>query len=326
MRTLLDFYFVGNRTEALAALSYLYPSYSLKRSLLKVLNALNQIGPRVLPKNLSLHGAAVKSLPVIGCNATRAFLLHKVEQKGRLYVFDRNDNGKFVEITKIALNEDAAKGIRREATTLAMLEGQTPFSIPKLLSFETWEGGCALRTTAVSSEQKAYDKRLPLPDYIFSAVAELRSFTLPKTLSANEIAGWKTALLRTRVSSIYNVAKEIRSTKNFAVTAAHRDMGSENIFCHYRANAITDFTLIDWEFFTDTAPALTDQVSVWLGCRHREIKGWRKVNVETLAKKFLSDFVNASGGQDAAVIALLHLADLGIDLAQVLIGDFGEAV
>ena len=79
--------------------------------------------------------------------------------------------------------------------------------------------------------------------------------------------------------------------------------------------------MIDWEFFTETAPTLTDRVGVWLGCRHRTLKGSRNVGVSSLAAEFLADFECAPGGAPAAVVALLHLSDLGIDLARILIGD-----
>lgn len=321
MPVLLDFHFCGGRVEALVALMNIYPGYSFKRILLKGFNALNQVGPRLLPKKLSQIGCAERALPELGPNDTRAFLLHKIDQNGRFYVVDQHAGGGSRAITKLALNEKAAKGIRHEAKVLNLLAGRTSFDVPRVLSFESWNGGCALRTSAVSQNRKAHKKCHPLPDSLFTAIADLRSKTLPNELPAAQIEGWNGARGRVRTPEICKAAMEINPETFFSVSAAHRDLGSENIFSCKSASAISEFTLIDWEFFTETAPTLTDRVGVWLGCRHRTLKGSRNVGVSSLAAEFLADFECAPGGAPAAVVALLHLSDLGIDLARILIGD-----
>lgn len=297
MATLLDFYFRGNRAQALRSLMRLYPNYSIKRSLLKGLNALNQIAPRLLPKNMSRIGdIEQRVLPALGPKETRAFLLHKIDQNGRCYVFDQDIGGRLSTITKIALHEDAAKGVRREAITLKSLAGRTIFNIPKVQSFEDWHGGCALRISALPEGQKIYNKARPLPVALFNAIADLRSENSPKRLPALQITEWRTALTHARSPEICKVAMDIGPEALFAVSAAHRDLGSENIFSYQSAQTTSDYTLIDWEFFTETAPAMTDRVGVWLGCHHRTIKGIRKPNVNTLTAIFLADFDAAPGG------------------------------
>ena len=32
------------------------------------------------------------------------------------------------------------------------------------------------------------------------------------------------------------------------------------------------YSIIDWEFYEDSAPKLTDRVGYWLGFRHKKIK------------------------------------------------------
>lgn len=327
MTTLIDFCFQGNRAQALITLMRLYPSYSIKRKLLKGLNALNQVGPRLLPGNMSRIGDIEPNvLPALRPKETRAFLLHKIDQNGRCYVFHQDAGGRLSAITKLALHEGAAKGIRREAVTLKSLAGRTSFNIPKVQLFEDWDGGCALRISAVPHGQEIYNKAYPLPDALFNAVAALRPKDSPKLVPAQQIAGWTSALVCARTPAICEVAMDIDSEAHFSVSAAHRDLGSENIFCYQPAKTISDFTLIDWEFFTETAPVLTDRVGVWLGCRHRTLKGLRKINVNILAASFLADFDAAPGGRSAAVLALLHLAEMGIDLAQILTGDARRSV
>lgn len=321
MNSLLDFHFCGTRTQAVLALTRHYPSYSLKRSLLKGVNVLNQLGPRRVPPGLSRLGRAQEALPGLAPNDTRAFLLHKIHQTGRVYVFDEPPNAAPGSVTKIALNEGAAVGIRREAAVLQSLAGRTTFRIPEVLSFEDWDGGCALRINAIPRAWNIHEKGRPIPEALFDAVAALRSESLPRALPASAIGGWASALARAKTPAIRAAASAIDSQSLFAVAAAHRDLGSENVFSCPPARNASDFSIIDWEFFSETAPALVDKVGVWLGFHHRILKRIRKANVETLAARFLSDFARMPGGCPAAMIALLHLADTGIDLARILSGD-----
>jgi len=321
MNSLLDFHFCGTRTQAVLALTRHYPSYSLKRSLLKGVNALNQLGPRRVPRSLSRIGRAQEALPGLAPNGTRAFLLHKIHQTGRVYIFDEPPDAASGFVTKVALNEGAAAGIRREAAVLQSLAGRTPFHIPEVLSFDDWDGGCALRVSAIPRAWTIHEKGRPIPQALFDAVAGLRSESLPRALPASEIWGWASALAYATTPAIRAAASDIDSQTLFAVAAAHRDLGSENVFSCLPARNASDFSIIDWEFFSETAPALVDKVGVWLGVHHRTLKRMRKANVETLATKFLSDFAGMPGGCHAAVIALLHLAETGIDLARILSGD-----
>lgn len=321
MTVLLDFHFCGSRTQALVSLMRHYPSYSPRRGFLKGINALNQMGPRRSPRRLSRIDCPEGVLPALEPGNSRAFLLHKIDQKGRIYVFDEYADRKVGVVTKIALNEGAAEGIRREAAVLQSLAGRTPFHLPEVLSLKSWNGGCALRVGAIPRTRTVHKKRHPVPDALLQSVAALRPATLPSALPASQIEGWESALARATTPAICRVASHIGPGMLFAVNAAHRDLGSENLFSHPSAKSLSDFSIIDWEFFTETAPALTDRVGVWIGRHHRTLKRKRKVDVEALATQLLLDFESASGGSRAAVVALLHLADIGIDLARILTGD-----
>ena len=319
---LIDFDFDGGgRTEAFSALQRFYPNYSVKRRVLKLMNSINQLSVRLPAHNSSQIAQIKNKLPQLPPKGTRAYLLHKIDQNDRAYIFDQDQDGQCIAVTKVAFNAVAAEGLKREAETLRSLYGRTEFAIPELKAYEAWGEGFLVQVSAVSSAQTIHDKRVLLPDAIFAAVAKLRDPKAPKYLSACQIEGWQEARCRIRTAAIEQVAEKIGSEDVFEVSAAHRDLGSENIFSLPNARAVADFTLIDWEFFTETAPAMTDRVSVWLGSRHRAFKSRNGPGQNALAEAFLAEFENTQGGKAAAVLALLHLADLGIDLACFLTGE-----
>lgn len=311
----------GNRLRALSSLWRLYPDYSLKRRLLKALNGLNQLSIRARPKSMNRVDRVNEYLPELITGGSRAFLLNKIDQNGRVYIFDHNLNGQLTLVTKLALNPTSAKGLHREAAVLRNLAGRTLFQIPELKAFVAWDDGCLIQVSATPCDQFVFNKHQDLPEELFDAIATLRSFRVPNSLAAGSFDGWKNFRNKARIPEICHVADEIRACDKFEVAAAHQDLGSENIFCRPSPKQVSDFTLIDWEFFSESAPALTDRVGVWLGRHHRALKGLARPCPNALAVKFLNDFESASGGKRAAVLALLHLADLGIDLACYLTGE-----
>jgi hypothetical protein len=319
---LIDFEVAGGgRLTAISALQRFYPEYSVERKLLKLLNGLNQLGPRISAERFKRVTQFEEKLPRLDDSNMRAFLLHKVDQNGRVYVFNIKNTGHLTSVIKLGMNENAAAGLHHEAQSLKLLAGRTDFQIPELMHYEVWDGGCLLQMSAVPSDQSIYDKRQSIPEAFFKSVAKLRNSSAPSFVHAGRIDGWQAARMRASTPSICEIANEIHSEDSFEVAAAHRDLGSENLFCRPGSQEISDFTIIDWEFFTETAPAMTDRVSVWLGSRHRAFKGWGKPGISELADEFLSDFACTPGGKPAAVLALLHLAEMGIDLASCLVGE-----
>lgn len=323
MASLMDFHFVGgSRGQALKALRQLYPKYSSRRWVLRALNAINQAGPRLCPKGVASLGRASEALPELPPGMCRAFLLHKISQNGRAYIFDRMPDGCSVSVTKLATTEAAAVGLRREAKVLLQIAGRTEFLIPNVLAFDTWEGGCLLRVAAAPSGYVTHDHVRPLPPQVYKAIEGLRPPHAAGALPFQEFDGCREALGRATEPAITAWAPVLNSRTAFAATAAHRDLGSQNILSRAPAKSPSDFFIIDWEYYSDTAPALTDQVGFWLGGRHRTLKTLREGGRrQDLASQFTAEFANAPGGSAAAVLALLHLAYLGIDLACNLTGE-----
>lgn len=319
---IIDFEFEGGgRFDAVSALLQFYPNYSFKRRLLKGINCLNQLGPIISSRQIKKLAAVYDRLPCLSIGGKRTFLLHKVNQNGRVYIFDQNSDGKFTKITKLALNNTAALGLKRESEVLKMLAGRTEFQIPEVKLYEDWKQGGIIQLSAVCFDHLIHDKRQNLPETLLEAIAKLRNPSAPKTLPSDLIDGWQIARKRASTPLICKIANKIQLDNHFEVSAAHRDLGSENVFYSKNSSDINEFTLIDWEFFSETAPAMTDQVSLWLGHHHRHIKGWGKPRINMLASDFLFDFKNTPGGRASAVLALLHLAEMGIDLAQFITGE-----
>ena len=66
-----------------------------------------------------------------------------------MYIFDQNSDGKFTKITKLALNNTAALGLKRESEVLKMLAGRTEFQIPEVKLYEDWKQGGIIQLSAV---------------------------------------------------------------------------------------------------------------------------------------------------------------------------------
>ena len=129
-------------------------------------------------------------------------------------------------------------------------------------------------------------------------------------------------LRRVKNPALSEIARQIEQVRSFSVCAAHRDLGSENVFSTARVETKkTRYAVIDWEFFTETAPAMTDRVAFWLGQQHRYLKREFGAWDESIAAgKFLDTFKNTPGGVCAATLALLGLLHIGNDLAERVCG------
>lgn len=319
---LIDFHFEGGgRSQAVSALQRLYPSYSVPRRLLKALNAFNQLSFRLPVQARGQLAVLQAQLPALSAGQTRSVLLHKIQQNHRAYVFDQDRTDALTTVTKVAFSDAASQGLHREAQALNLLAGRPDFRIPELLSYKTWEGGGMLEMSAIPDDFRIHDKRRPVPDALFEAILSLRGAESPVALPADQIGGWQSAQSRTRNPVIRRMAAGIQGDELFEVAAAHRDLGSENLLSRHPAVDASDFSLIDWEFYSETAPVLTDQVSLWLGRRHRAFKGRWKPAIGALTEAFITDFGDTRGGPRAAVLALLHLAAMGNDLACILVGE-----
>ena len=190
MTKLLDFCFIGDQREhAISSLQQLYPNYSAKRIILKTINALNQLGPQILPASMKEIRYLEDYLPSLGPGESRAFLLHKIYQKGRVYIFDYCPDGGLVAVTKVATNRTSAAGIKHEAIVLNSIDGRTRFQIPKIFSFDTWESGCALRLSVTDENHVSRNKNSGIPEIVLHEIAGLRSKNLPNQLPAHDFAG-----------------------------------------------------------------------------------------------------------------------------------------
>ena len=75
-----------------------------------------------------------------------------------------------------------------------------------------------------------HDKRQNLPETLLEAIAKLRNPSAPKTLPSDLIDGWQIARKRASTPLICKIANKIQLDNHFEVSAAHRDLGSENVF------------------------------------------------------------------------------------------------
>lgn len=310
-----------SRKRALAALLELYPSHSVSRRFLLLVNALNTLAFRLPPRDLKFVSDRDGLLRPLDGTVSRAYLLHKLAFSERAYIYDRDASGQTVAVTKMAISDKAAEGLMAEERVLAELSQQDhPFRVPKILDFVQAKAVCVLRTEAIPPGFTHHPKGAPIPESLFESISALRPIDKPTTVLAREIEGWEEALRQTSTQCLRAEGEKVSPQDLFEVGAAHRDLGSDNLFSKRPAQRLSDFYLIDWEFFTYSAPAQTDLVGVWLGNHHRALKGRGRPDVERLARQFLAHFDTTPERRVSAVIALLHLADQGIDLARILCG------
>ncbi|AEV35675.1 hypothetical protein PSE_1163 [Pseudovibrio sp. FO-BEG1] len=322
MASLLDFHCVSDsRWQALLALRQIYPTYSPKRRALWLLNALNQISLRLRPVGFKLlTDFELNLLPTLKKSQTRAFLLHKMFQNERVYIFDFEPEDRMISVTKLARSKRSSQGLEREAKHLSDIAENTALSVPEVLKFSRWDEGALLQVSAAPKDFQIYDKTFPVPQNVLVAIKKLETLS---ELPAKELSFWQRMFGRITEPSLKALADNVSPEQRFAVGAAHGDLGSENIFTRGPSKNLEDFLVIDWEAYDSKAPELTDQVGLWLGQRHRSFKSMKKLNRAALAHAFLEDFKEKSGGIEAALLALTYLAYNGIDLAQSLIGDTG---
>lgn len=317
MAQVLDFCTQGmSRTQSLSVFRRIYPSYSLKRRVVRQLNFLNVCTIRKQPEAVQF----LKHLEVDADADKVAYLFHKVHQNGRIYRFGYAADLAPVSVTKYALTEAACAGVRREHEVLATLKtAALPFTVPKVLGFQDQGNACALTMTAVDGGLEIHDKSVALPDRIFAAIAELRGARVPDMAKFFDLPWRAAAAQRVQAPVLQSVLQGIAPDTAIGLCAAHGDLGSENVFSQPHTREI--FAVIDWEFFSEAAPTLTDRVGYWLGQRHRQFKpDFRSASGPALAEDFLSAFRDLPGGEAAAVAALLYLLSQGNDLAARLCG------
>lgn len=322
MTLFIDFYYSGTSIiRAQAALRRFYPRYSLKRKTAYLINALNLLVLHRIPRAMWKIREIVSEIPTSAPSGALAILLHKIEQNGRIYAFELDDKGDALTVTKIALTDSARSGVVREHVVLKQLASAVlPFYVPRVVSFSDSKGQCILCMSAINQRLRIHKKSKGLPDYIFDAIASLRPLNAPLVLPRSAFEWFDSTQKRVTNPAITAIARQIAPDNLFVVCAAHCDLGSENIFSTGEIEPDKPmFAVIDWEFFTETAPAMTDRVAYWLGQHHRNFK--REIGAwdgKVSAAYFLNEFRNTPGGEAAAVLALLALLHMGNDLAERL--------
>ena len=323
---LIDYYFFGEgRLKSLKILKNIYPTYSIKRSILFLINFLNQIGPKIKPDSKVLKDLYKKKrLPELHQTYSRAVLTHKKNQKNRIYVFDFNSDDELSSVTKVATNNIASAGLIREKIFLEKVYLNTSFNVPKIISFKKWNSGAALQISATPHNFYPHSKEINLPESLYSElkiiceVDKKSQSPLIEVFSKFDMANKE---LNKKAIKVLNMIP-----KNYLIKCGtcHGDLGSENIFSCNDASAPNDFFIIDWEYFSNYAPEHTDRVAVWLGARHKKIKALYRPNPKKLVEEFFSDFSAVNGGIASAIIAVIYLALNDIDLATYMLSNLDE--
>lgn len=320
---IFDFYHTGKNINSLLSLIEVYPTNSKKRIVLKLLNAINQIGPKIFTLKKEIRFIDNK-LNEINERAFRSYLIHQFERKKRIYIYEYFIEKKTISFTKYSVLKKDYHSFKAEFKNLRYLNKKVSFVTPIPEKVYSFEKNYFFSMISLSNDFKILDKKESLPNYIFEEIANLRPKNLPTKIKAKKIDGWKECLNKSKNMKIIEIGTKINPEKLFSVVAAHRDLGSENIFSKKNPTSACDYAIIDWEFFTDTAPELTDKVGIWLGKKHIVIKKRNLKLINEITIEFLEYFSIHKNGRESSVLALLHLASIGIDLAKILICQFDE--
>lgn len=305
----------------MTALSQIYPRYSLKRRIAFWANALNILILNRAPSAVAKIQKVLPNLSTGSPNNYWAVLFHKIAQNGRVYAFEFSNSGVLQVVSKIGLTDTACIGIARERAVLQQLSHiELPFHIPKVVDTYDERVSCVLSITAIDHALKIHNKAQNLPEWVYDAIASLRPVDAPTKQPCSAFEWFEATSSRISNPAIRDVVKTIQPNNPFVVSAAHRDLGSENVFS--RADTLSGnptIAIIDWEFFTETAPAMTDRVGFWLGQHHRQFKRALGVKDRTdLTEDFFETFRETKGGVTAASLALVGLLSIGNDLAERL--------
>ena len=252
-----------------------------------------------------------------------AFLFHKINQNQRAYIFEITKDGDILSFTKVGLTDKASIGIQSEHKALSYLKRQKlPIIIPKVINFHEEESMSVLTTAGLSSNFNLVNKTENMGDQILQRIKSLALINGTTILKPNETYWFESTMPKISNSIILKYLKNIDVNFCFEASPAHCDIGSENVFV---SNEVKDspknIAIVDWESFNMLAPIMTDEVSFWLGTKHRKFKSavfsWGN---QAATKNFVKRFGVREDHLNDALLALIFLASIGNDLAVSLCG------
>lgn len=319
---ILDFYTSGlKRVDAWKALKKTYPRHSRKRKILFLINALNVMTCNFQPSTL---GRLFNQLPLSYKQVMVSrfvVFLHKINQCNRVYIVVYSEKNKPNSFIKLALSKEAAMGLRQEKDTLIKL-GQlsTEFQIPALIKFDDYGDKAFIETEYIRDEFKLMEKSSDIiPPILENALLSLGNSTTFKFDVIKKSHWFRITISKIRNNKIFSLLESIQDSDSFSFCSAHCDLGSTNILKNTHENSeLKKYSIIDWEFYEDSAPKLTDRVGYWLGFRHKKIKS--KNYGDELWKEFLDFFGDNEADISIAIISLIFLAYKGVDLAEIMCG------
>jgi hypothetical protein len=301
-----------------------YPRYSFKRKIALVVNLITGLLLRMTPSGTDVVVDRIRSCKHYVDNSIFAVLFHKENQNGRIYIYEYTPDCTPISFTKISCELTSNLRIEREAEVLKNLYGRTiRFGTPRIILFRKVGDCLELSMEAAHKGFLTHPKKAGLPREVFDEIAILGG-SLQKRMSLGTDCAWlKTATDTIDSLRIKEIVARIPEDKDFAVCAAHCDLGSENVLSRPAANGEgLDYFILDWEYYTDCAPALTDRVSYWLGQRHRYLKrSFPPANTCIILEQLFEDFSRQGHDEQEVTVALLHLVRIGHDLSVKVCGN-----
>ena len=247
--------------------------------------------------------------------------LHKINQCNRAYIVVFSEKNKPNSFIKLALSKEAAMGLRQEKDALIKLSQlSTEFQIPELIKFDDYGDTAFIETKYIQDEFKLIEKSSDIiPPILENALLSLGNSTTFKFLVIKKFYWFRITISKITNHKIFNLLDSIQDKDSFSFCPAHCDLGSTNILKNVDKNSeLKKYSIVDWEFYEDSAPKFTDRVGYWLGFRHKKIKS--KNYGDELWKEFLDFFTGEEADINLAIISLIFLAYKGIDLAEILCG------
>lgn len=322
MARINDFVTIGaDLCQSRRLLIKVYPTYSPYRKVARVIHyALGSLLTRSQGLREQVAEFVEKRSHYRG-DSIFAVMLHKIQENGRFYLFEFDRGCELISFTKVSTESNSNSRIRREAEVLGGIAGRTNgFRVPLVTRFCDEGSRVELCLEAAGAGYEKQPESMGLPDSVFRGIASILSRP-SESFRFQDVPSWLLQSAETTKSEkIRNVLDAIPPDREFETCPAHCDLAPQNILRRRRANdGEWDYFILDWEYFTDQAPLLTDRVSHWLGRRHRTLKRrYLRVDAKRILEELFVEFEGQGYTRSDVVIALLYLSHIRQDLAEKL--------
>lgn len=284
-----------------------FPAFTVKRKIFKRIALLCALLLWVLRRLGLVSGSPLGTLDAVCAERIRevcpgavavAPIWSQVPGRSRRYFRIFGADAQEIAFAKVTTSGPGCDRLITEARALRAYRQAVSFECPRVISLEEFNSAVMLVTTALPKGSRLrHAEDWALPAAIQREIAGASTSSLLGDLRG---ADWYQAGRELNVANTHFLAllDRLQNETTVQLCAVHGDFGSENFFVSPGGRIF----LIDFEHFSDSAPAWTDAVGFWIGKHHRAIQAGKP---ET-ARRFQDAFPEAA--EIELFLALLYLS------------------